>query len=273
MEWYEALALLLGAIVALMALGMPIALAFLAANIIGAWIFMGGERGVALLLNNGLGALTKFALVPIPLFLLMGEVFFHTGLGKRMFNAIDQLLGKLPGRLSYVTVLGGTGFSTLSGSSMGSTALLGSLMVPEMSARGYKKKMSIGPILGTGGLAIIIPPSALAVLLATLAQIDVGALLIAGVVPGLILAGLYIIAILLMTRMDPSAAPAYEVPKLSVGAKLALVMTDVVPMVGLMVVIVTLMIIGFATPSEAAAFGALGAILLSWSFGASLGRR
>ncbi len=266
MEWYEALALLLGAIVALMALGMPIALAFLAANIIGAWIFMGGERGVALLLNNGLGALTKFALMPIPLFLLMGEVFFHTGLGKRMFNAIDQLLGKLPGRLSYVTVLGGTGFSTLSGSSMGSTALLGSLMVPEMSARGYKKKMSIGPILGTGGLAIIIPPSALAVLLATLAQIDVGALLIAGVVPGLILAGLYIIAIFVMTRMDPSAAPAYEVPRLSVGAKLALVMTDVVPMVGLMVVIVTLMIVGFATPSEAAAFGALGAILLSVVF-------
>lgn len=117
-------------------------------------------------------------------------------------------------------------------------------MVPEMSARGYKKKMSIGPILGTGGLAIIIPPSALAVLLATLAQIDVGALLIAGVVPGLILAGLYIMAIFFMTRMDPSAAPAYEVPRLSLGAKLALVMTDVVPMVGLMVVIVTLMIIG-----------------------------
>lgn len=266
MEWYEALALLLGAIIALMALGMPIALAFLAANIIGAWIFMGGERGVALLLNNGLGALTKFALMPIPLFLLMGEVFFHTGLGKRMFNAIDQLLGKLPGRLSYVTVLGGTGFSTLSGSSMGSTALLGSLMVPEMTARGYKKKMSIGPILGTGGLAIIIPPSALAVLLATLAQIDVGALLIAGVVPGLILAGLYIIAIFVMTHLDPSAAPAYEVPKLSVGAKLALVMTDVVPMVGLMVVIVIMMIVGFATPSEAAAFGALGATLLSIVF-------
>lgn len=109
MEWYEALALLLGAIVALMALGMPIALAFLAANIIGAWIFMGGERGVALLLNNGLGALTKFALMPIPLFLLMGEVFFHTGLGKRMFNAIDQLLGKLPGLCPMSPFLGAPG--------------------------------------------------------------------------------------------------------------------------------------------------------------------
>ncbi len=266
MEWYEALALLLGAIIALMALGMPIALAFLAANILGAWVFMGGERGVALLLNNGLGALTKFALMPIPLFLLMGEVFFHTGLGKRMFNAIDQLLGRLPGRLSYVTVLGGTGFSTLSGSSMGSTALLGSLMVPEMTSRGYKKKMSIGPILGTGGLAIIIPPSALAVLLATLAQIDVGGLLIAGVIPGLILAGLYILTIFVMTKLDPAAAPAYEVPHLTIGAKLMLVLRDVVPMVGLMVVIIIMMIAGFATPSEAAAFGALGAILLSIAY-------
>lgn len=263
MEWYEALALLVGSIMFLMAMGMPVALAFLAANIIGAWVFMGGERGVVALLNNGWGALTKFALVPIPLFLLMGEIFFHTGLGGRMFSAIDRLLGRLPGRLSYVTVLGGTGFSTLSGSSMGSTALLGSLMVPEMSRRGYKRYMSIGPILGTGGLAIIIPPSALAVLLATLAQIDVGALLIAGIIPGLILATLYIGTIFLQTRLDPAAAPAYEVPPHSVAEKIKLVITDVVPMIGLMVVIVVMMINGIVTPSEAAAFGALGVLLLA----------
>ncbi len=266
MEWYEALALLLGTIVALMAVGMPVALAFLAANILGAWVFMGGERGVVQLLNNGLGEITKYALVPIPLFLLMGEVFFHTGLGGRMFNAIDKLLGRLPGRLSYVTVLGGTAFSTLSGSSMGSTALLGSLMVPEMNRRGYKPHMSIGPILGTGGLAIIIPPSALAVLLATLAQIDVAGLLIAGVIPGLILAGLYIATIWLQTRRDPEAAPAYDVAPLSAGQKLGLFLRDVVPMIGVMVVIVVLMIRGFVTPSEAAAFGALGVILLAAAF-------
>ncbi len=263
MEWYEALALLVGSIMVLMAAGMPVALAFLAANIIGAWVFMGGERGVVALLNNGWGALTTFALVPIPLFLLMGEIFFQTGLGARMFSAIDKLLGRLPGRLSYVTVLGGTGFSTLSGSSMGSTALLGSLMVPEMERRGYKKYMSIGPILGTGGLAIIIPPSALAVLLATLAQIDVGALLIAGVIPGLILAGFYISTIYLQTRLDPAAAPAYDVPAQSILSKLGLLMRDVVPMIGLMVVIVVLMITGFMTPSEAAAFGALGVLILA----------
>jgi tripartite ATP-independent transporter DctM subunit len=266
MEWFEALAVLLGVILVLMAIGMPVALAFLAANILGAWIFMGGERGVAQLLNNGFGSLTKYALMPIPLFLLMGEIFFYTGLGGRMFNAIDKLLGKLPGRLSYVTVLGGTAFSTLSGSSMGSTALLGSLMVPEMSRRGYKSYMSIGPILGTGGLAIIIPPSALAVLLATLAQIDVAALLLAGVIPGLILAGFYIATIWLQTKIDPSAAPAYDVPTMSVAEKIILLFREVVPMVGIMVVIIIMMIEGFVTPSEAAAFGALGVLLLAVIF-------
>ena len=266
MEWFEALAVLLGVILVLMAIGMPVALAFLAANILGAWIFMGGERGVAQLLNNGFGSLTKYALMPIPLFLLMGEIFFYTGLGGRMFNAIDKLLGKLPGRLSYVTVLGGTAFSTLSGSSMGSTALLGSLMVPEMSRRGYKSYMSIGPILGTGGLAIIIPPSALAVLLATLAQIDVAALLLAGVIPGLILAGFYIATIWLQTKIDASAEPAYDVPTMSVAEKIILLFREVVPMVGIMVVIIIMMIEGFVTPSEAAAFGALGVLLLAVIF-------
>lgn len=266
MEWYEALGLLVGAIMFLMAMGMPVALAFLAANILGAWIFMGGERGVSQLLNNGLGALTKYALVPIPLFLLMGEIFFHTGLGGRMFNAIDKLLGRLPGRLSYVTVLGGTAFSTLSGSSMGSTALLGSLMVPEMNKRGYKPHMSIGPILGTGGLAIIIPPSALAVLLATLAQIDVAGLLIAGVIPGLILAAFYIATIWIQTKIDPNAAPAYDVEPMTFVQKISLLMREVVPMVGVMVVIVVLMIRGFVTPSEAAAFGALGVLILAAAF-------
>ena len=266
MEWYEALALLLGSIIVLMGIGMPVALAFLAANIVGAWVFMGGDRGVVQLLNNGWGSLATFALVPIPLFLLMGEVFFHTGLGNRMFNAIDRLLGRVPGRLSYVTVLGGTGFSTLSGSSMGSTALLGSLMVPEMNRRGYKTHMSVGPILGTGGLAIIIPPSALAVLLATLAQIDVAALLIAGVVPGLILAAFYMATIWIQTRLDPEAAPAYEVEPVPLSRKLWLLVRDVVPMVGLMVVIVAMMIGGIVTPSEAAAFGALGVVVLAALF-------
>ncbi|MCE8025297.1 TRAP transporter large permease [Billgrantia aerodenitrificans] len=266
MEWYLALAFLLALILGFMAIGTPIALAFLAANVIGAWHFMGGQNGLIQLLNNGFGALSSFNLVPIPLFLLMGELFFRTGLGMRMFNAIDQLMGKVPGRLSYVTVVGGTGFSTLSGSSMGSTALMGSLLVPEMERRGYQKRMAIGPILGTGGLAIIIPPSALAVLLATLAKVDIGALLIAGIMPGLVLAGFYIATIWIQTRLDPDAAPNYELEPVPLGQKLKLVLTDILPMISVMIFIVALMLLGFATPSEAAAFGALGAIVLAVIF-------
>jgi tripartite ATP-independent transporter DctM subunit len=262
MEWYWALAFLLGMVVILMVAGMPIALTFLGANIIGAWIFMGGGSGVIQILSNGFGSLSSFSLVPIPLFLLMGELFFRTGLGMRMFNAIDMLLGKVPGRLSYVTVIGGTGFATVSGSSMGSTALLGSVLVPEMVRRGYKKHMAIGPILGTGGLAIIIPPSALSVLLATLAKIDVGALLVAGILPGLLLACLYLLTVWIQTRIDPSAAPSYDVPAVPWRTKLRVLLTDVVPMVAVMAFLIAMLLMGWATPSESAAFGALSVILL-----------
>jgi tripartite ATP-independent transporter DctM subunit len=261
-EWYWALAFLLGMVVILMVAGMPIALTFLGANIIGAWFFMGGNSGVIQILSNGFGSLSSFSLVPIPLFLLMGELFFRTGLGMRMFNAIDMLLGKVPGRLSYVTVIGGTGFATVSGSSMGSTALLGSVLVPEMVRRGYKKHMAIGPILGTGGLAIIIPPSALSVLLATLAKIDVGALLVAGIIPGLLLAVLYLITVWIQTRIDPSAAPSYDVPAVPWSTKLRVLLTDVVPMVAVMAFLVAMLLMGWATPSESAAFGALAVIVL-----------
>ena len=263
MEWYWAIALLFGLIVALMLLGMPIAMAFLASNIVAAWLFMGGALGVAQILNNGFGAMTSFALVPIPMFLLMGDLFYHTGLAARMFNAIDRLMGNVPGRLAYVTVIGGTGFAALSGSSMGSTALLGSLMVPEMMRRGYSKYLSMGPIMGTGGLAVIIPPSALAVLLATLGRSDVGALLLAGVLPGVLLALMYGALIFGWTLIAPQAAPAYSVQSVSLREKARLVLVDIVPMFAVIVLVIGVMVAGYATPTEAAAVGCLAVMVLA----------
>jgi TRAP-type mannitol/chloroaromatic compound transport system permease large subunit len=230
MAWYEAFGLMIGAVLALMMMGLPVALAFIAANIVGAFVFLGGERGIAQLINNSSSALTSFALVPVPLFLLMGELFFHTGLASRVFDAIDKLMGRVPARLSFVTVAGGTAFAALSGSSMASTAMLGSLMVPEMARRGYARVMSVGPIMGVGGLAMLIPPSALAVLLGTLARIDVGQLLIAGVVPGLILAGLYALLILVLVTAAPHLAPAYEVAPTPLLTKLRVLVTEILPM-------------------------------------------
>ena len=271
MEWYEALGFLLGMILVFMAMGVPVALAFLAANMIGAVFFMGGRgpidvqaaRGIGQLANNAIPTVTSFNLMPVPMFLLMGEIFFFTGLANRMFSAVDRLMGRLPARLSFVTVAGGTAFATLSGSSMGSTALLGSLMVPEMQKRGYKKHMAIGPILGTGGLAMLIPPSALAVLLATLADLDIGALLVAGIVPGLMLAVFYVILIIAMALIDPSAAPAYDVSGVTAGEVIKLLFLDIVPMVSIVVGVILLIMTGVSTPSESAAFGCLGVVLLA----------
>jgi tripartite ATP-independent transporter DctM subunit len=266
MAWQSAAALLFGLIVVLMLAGMPVAMAFLAANIVAATMFMGGAAGIVQLLNNGFGAMTSFALVPIPMFLLMGELFYYTGLAERMFNSIDRLMGDVPGRLAYVTVAGGTGFAALSGSSMGATALLGSLMVPEMMKRGYSKYLSMGPIMGTGGLAVIIPPSALAVLLATLGRTDVGDLLLAGVIPGVLLACLYAALIFAWTKIAPDAAPGYAVERVSLAAKLRLVAVDIAPMVLVIALVIGVMVAGWATPTEAAALGCVAVMMLATAF-------
>ncbi len=267
MEWYWAAALLFGLSVGLMMLGIPVAIAFFASNLVAAWLFMGGGLGVVQVINNGFGAMTAFALVPIPMFLLMGELFFHTGLAGRCFNAADKLLGNVPARLSFVTLIGGTAFAGPAGSSMGSCALLGSLMVPEMARRGYSKYLSIGPIMGIGGLAVIIPPSALTVLLATLGRTDVGDLLIAGVIPGFVLAAMYGVLIYGWTVFDPSAAPQDPAPQVSRREKLRLIFVDVIPMVAIIVFSVLIMIVGWCTPTEAAALGALSVIVLAACYG------
>ena len=268
MEWYWAAALLFGLSVGLMMLGIPVAIAFFASNLVAAWLFMGGGLGVVQVINNGFGAMTAFALVPIPMFLLMGELFFHTGLAGRCFNAADKLLGNVPARLSFVTLIGGTAFAGPAGSSMGSCALLGSLMVPEMARRGYSKYLSIGPIMGIGGLAVIIPPSALTVLLATLGRTDVGDLLIAGVIPGFLLALMYGVLIYAWTVFDPGAAPQEPAPYVSRREKLRLIFVDVIPMVAIIVFSVLIMIVGWCTPTEAAALGAVSVIALAACYGA-----
>ncbi|MFT5134164.1 MAG: tripartite ATP-independent transporter DctM subunit [Gammaproteobacteria bacterium] len=261
--WFVAFALMLVITIFLIALGLPVAFAFLTADIVGVMLFMGGDAGLAQLVRTAANALTKFALVPVPLFLIMGELFFHTGLGFRAFNALDKLLGRLPGRLSFVTIGGGTLFAALSGSSMASTALLGTLMVPEMSKRGYKNRLSIGPILGVGGLAILIPPSALAVLLGSLAHINIGMLLVAGIMPGLLLALLYTLYIVITIRLDPDAAPAYDVEETPFKQKLLLLLRDVLPMGFIVFLVVGMIILGWATPTESAACGVAGVIILA----------
>ncbi len=267
--WYGSLAFLIGMIMFLMALGLPVALSFLTTNIIGWLVFNGFQlAAISQVVDNSTILITRFTLGPVPMFIMMGSLFFFTGLALRVFDGLDVLFGRLPGRLCYLTVAGGALFSTLTGSSMANTAMLGSLMVPEMQRRGYNWRMSMGPVLGSGGLAMIIPPSALGVLLAAIAGIDVGKLLIAGLIPGFLLAVLYALMITLQLAMNPAGAPSYEVERTTWGKKLSMFCTHVLPMGFVVFMVIGFIIFGWATPTEAAALGVLGVVILAAAFGA-----
>lgn len=266
--WVEAALIMIAGLLAMMGLGMPVAVAFFAINVLGVWLFMGGLIGVDQFVANATLSITSFALAPVPLFLLMGELFFHTGLAMRVFEALDRCLGGVRGRLSYLTVGGGTLFATLSGSSMANTAMLGASLMPEMTSRGYKPHMIMGPIIATGGLAMIIPPSSLAVLLGSLARIDVGALLIAGLLPGLVLATLYILVIRMQVIADPDAAPGYDSGPPDWRAAARALVVDVAPMGLVIFAVIGMILLGWATPSESAAFGALSVAVLAAAKGA-----
>ena len=225
-----------------------------------------GSVGVDQVLVNGATSIQSFLLVAIPLFIVMGDLFFHSGLSKRAFDALDKLFSGVPGRLAYMTIAGGTIFAMLSGSSLASGAMLGSVMLPEARRRGYKNYLAIGPILGSGGLAILIPPSALMVVLGSIARVDVGSLLLAGVIPGFGLAALYVILVFVMLKIDPSAAPAYDVPKTSVAEKLRVFATDLMPLLLVVFAVIGTILLGFATPSESAAFGVLAVVILMFAY-------
>jgi len=246
-----------------MASGMPLAFCFLLVNIIGVILFWGGQVGLEQLITSISDSVIRFTLIPVPLFILMGEVMFHSGVAPRMIDTLDKWLGRLPGRLGLIAVGGGTLFSTLTGASMASAAMLGAVLVPEMERKGYKKPMSLGPILGSSGLAVMIPPSAMAVVLCAIGEISLGTTLIAIIIPGLLMAALYAAYIILRCKFQPSLAPPYEVPPTPVSEKLIATAQYILPLAFIVFLVVGVIFVGVATPSEAAATGAIGTLILA----------
>lgn len=259
--WMFLLAFLLGLLV-LMALGLPVAFAFMTVNLIASFALM-GTVGPGLMLSAMFETLSSFTLAPIPFFVLMGEIFFQAGIIGRVMGSLERWLGRIPARQSLLAAGGGTLFSALSGSTLANTAMLGNLLVPEMRERGYSTAMSVGPILGVGGLAMIIPPSGLSVLLGAVAQISIGGLLIAGIIPGLIIAALYITYIIGWALLYPEEAPAGEVESSSLGEKLGSFFRDILPLFSVIFVVIGFIILGIATPTESAALGAVATLLIT----------
>ena len=263
MEWYWSLSLIMGSFFVLLFLGVPVVFSFFAVNIVAMYLLMGGVAGVEQMINSTYGGLSLFVLLPITLFILMGEVMFRAGVATRMIDALDKWLGNLPGRLALLSVASGTLLASLSGASIGTTAMLGATLAPELESRGYKKPMSIGPLLGSGGLAIMIPPSGLGVILAVLAEVSVGKILIAIILPGILMAVLYATYIIVRCRLQPSLAPIYAVDPVTLGEKIGLTVKYILPLGLIVFLVVGFIFLGIATPTESAALGTAGSFFLA----------
>ncbi|HZN99756.1 MAG TPA: TRAP transporter large permease [Burkholderiales bacterium] len=266
MTWWLAALVLFGALTVLFLVGLPAAFAFFGINIAGAWFYLGKDAGLVQLIRNGIVSITSFSLTPIPFFILMGEVLFHTGVAMKAIDAIDRVIWRVPGRLSVVAVVAGTVFSAISGSTIATTALLGSLLLPQMLRRGYHPNMAMGPIMAIGGVDMLIPPSALTVLLGSLAGISISQLLIAGIIPGVVLSLMFIGWIVLRATADPSLAPAFEHEEAPLWERIKPLILYVLPLVLIFVVVVAAMAAGWATPTEAAAVGAVATVAVAWIY-------
>jgi tripartite ATP-independent transporter DctM subunit len=263
MEWPFILLLLFGSLLTLMFIGLPVAFSFLLVTSGAMYLLMGGVNGLTQLTVSIFDSLTKFNLTAIPFFILMGEVLYHAGLVSKALDVFSKWVGAIPGRLSVVTFLIGGLFGALSGATVASTAVLASLMVPEMMRRHYDKEMILGPIMASGALDMIIPPSALTVLLGTIAEVSIGRLLINAIVPGYILLGIYVGFVVIRCLLNPTLAPKYELSGVPWREKIFVGLRDLFPLGIVIFVALGLMMLGVATPTEAAALASLIAFVLA----------
>jgi tripartite ATP-independent transporter DctM subunit len=265
--WVLGAWLMLGGSTVLLFIGMPVALTFITVNIVGAWLYMGGEAGLSQLARSSVNSVTSFSLTPIPLFVLMGEILFHTGLALKVIEGIERLIRRVPGRLAVVAVVAGTVFSAISGSTIATTAMLGSLMLPVMLAKGYHPTLATGPIMAIGAVDMLIPPSALTVLLGSLSGISISKLLIGGVVPGVVLSVAFVLWIVLRVRITPALAPATDDEPGHTGwERWRPFFHYVLPTLSIFGVVVGALAQGWATPTECAALGAFATLLLAAAY-------
>ncbi|SLN66052.1 Sialic acid TRAP transporter permease protein SiaT [Roseivivax jejudonensis] len=245
----------------LMSTGLPVFAAFLCINLVAVAVIM-GPTGYGMFASSLYETTTAQSLVTIPLFILMGEVLFRSNSVEVLFRSIDTLVGRVRGRQYVLSILLATVFSTLSGAAMGVAAMLGRSLLPGMVSRGYDARMSAGTILAGASLAPLIPPSVLVIIIGTLAGVSIAGLLIAGILPGLMFAAIFLTYCFVRTWLDPSLAPAEtdDAPIPTAREKLwALI--RIVPFSIIILMVMGLILMGIATPTEAGAMGVVGSLM------------
>lgn len=261
MDWALNLTIGLGLLMLVLMAGMPIFLGFLALNLVGVLVFF-GPSGFGLFVNSVVDTATSGSLTTIPLFILMGEILFRSGAVDVLFDSVDRMIGRVRGRLYLLVVSLSTLFGALSGSAVAVVAMLGRTLLPQMIGRGYDKRLSAALIQGGASLAPIIPPSLLAVIIGSMADVSISSLLIAGIVPGLMLAGMMIAWVFIEVWRKPSLAPADTDGREPLSwTELSLCIARMLPFGIVIFSVMGLMLMGIATPSEAAATGCVGAMV------------
>ncbi|WP_300063966.1 TRAP transporter large permease [uncultured Roseobacter sp.] len=260
MSWAIFLVLAVGLLLSLLFAGVKIFVGFLVLNIAGVLMLI-GPRGFGLFSNSIFETATSPTLVTVALFVLMGEVLFRSGTVDVLFTSIDRLVGRLKGRLYIVSMALSTVFGALSGSAVAVAAMLGRSVLPLMEQRDYDSRMSATTILSGASLAPIIPPSLLAIIVGSLADVSIAGLLVAGILPGLLFACLTLAFI----YMRGGAMPAPEESAADKSAARAVL--DMLPFLLVIFSVMGLILMGVATPSESAATGVVGALLVAALFG------
>lgn len=262
MSWIVALIGGIALLLVLLVIGVPIFAAFLILNVTGV-LALFGPAGFGMLANSMFTTATLSALTAVPLFIVMGELLFRSGAMEVLLDSLDRLVGRIRGRQYVLCILLSAIVGALSGAAMAVAGLLGRSLFPTMVARGYDKKLSAGTILAGASLDPIIPPSVLAILIATIAQISTGKLLVAGMIPGLVLTVMFLIYVAIRLALNPALAPDVEDVDTAGRGSALMAFLRMLPSAFIFFLVMGLVMLGVATPTEAAATGVAGAIVLA----------
>jgi len=243
----------------LLATGLPVAVAMGVLGIFGTFIFV-GPNALTQLGVIAFNQSSSMALLVVPLFVFMGETLAISAIGTNLFRTAQLWLGRLPGALGIGTILASTGFSAVTGSSPVTAATIGSIAVPEMVKNGYDRKLALGATAAGGTLGILIPPSIPMILYGIITETSIGALFMAGILPGLMIALLLSITVVIKTALSSNRAEAAVVNILWKDRIRSLI--SVIPVLVLGIVVLGSIYMGVATPTESGALGAAGAFLL-----------
>jgi tripartite ATP-independent transporter DctM subunit len=208
------------------------------------------------------GSSASWTLAALPLFVWMGEILFRTRLSEEMFEGLSPWLGWLPGRLMHVNIFGCAIFAAVSGSSAATCATIGKVALPELKKRGYDERMCLGSLCGAGTLGLLIPPSIIMIVYAVAAEVSILKMFLAGVLPGLLLVSLFSGFILIWALLNPGKTPRH-VDRLSLMERIRRA-RNLIPCLVLIAFVMGVMFTGYATATEAAAFGVLGALGIAW---------